>query len=116
MQLSGLEGVLQRREKNPTEVAREHPDRQEESGSAGNPAAAVAREPPTRDHAVQMRMMDERLAPGVEDGEEADLGAQVAGVGGYGAECLGDGPEEEPVDGGLVLGGGQRSRRPPGAR
>ena len=37
-----------------------------------------------------MRMMDERLAPGVEDGEEADLGAQVAGIGGYGTECLGD--------------------------
>ena len=47
-QLFGLEGVLQRREKNSPEVAREHPDRQEESGSAGNPAAAVAGEPPTR--------------------------------------------------------------------
>ena len=29
--------------------------------------------------------MDKRLAPGVEDGEEADLGAEVARVGGYGA-------------------------------
>ena len=111
MQLSGLEGVLQRREKNSTEVAREHPDRQEESGSAGNPATAVARKPPTRDHAVQMGMMDERLAPGVEDGEEADLGAEVAGVGRYGAERLGDGPEEETVDDGLVLGGDLGDRR-----
>ena len=41
-----------------------------------------------------MRMMDERLAPSVENGEEADLGTQVAGVRGYGAERLGDGSEE----------------------
>ena len=58
-----------------------------------------------------MRMMDERLAPGVEDGEEADLGAKVAGIGGYGTACLGDGPEEETVDGGLVLGGDLGDRR-----
>ena len=50
-------------------------------------------------------MMDERLAPGVEDGEEADLDAEVAWVGSDRAERLGDGPEEETVDDGLVLGG-----------
>ena len=53
-------------------------------------------------------MMDERLAPGVQDGEEAELGAEVAGVRGYGAERLGDGSEEETVDDGLVLGGDLR--------
>ena len=68
---AGLEGVLQRREEDATEVAWGDPDRQEEPGTAGNPAATVVCEPPTRDDAVQMRMMDERLAPGVEDGEEA---------------------------------------------
>ena len=60
---------------------------------------------------VQMRMMDERLAPGVEDGEEADLGAEVAGVGGDGAQRLGDGSEEQSVDDGLVLGGDLGDRR-----
>ena len=58
-----------------------------------------------------MRVMDERLAPGVEDGKEADLGAEVTGVGADGAECLGDGAEEEPVDDGLVLGGELGDRR-----
>ena len=58
-----------------------------------------------------MGMMDERLAPGVQDGEEADLGAEVAGVGRYGAKRLGDGPEEETVDDGLVLGGDLGDRR-----
>ena len=52
-----------------------------------------------------MRMMDERLAPGVEDGEEADLGAEMVRVGSNRAERLGDGPEEQTVDDGLVLGG-----------
>ena len=55
--------------------------------------------------------MDEGLAPGVEDGEETDLGAEVAGVGGNGAERLGNGPEEETVDDGLVLGGYLGDRR-----
>ena len=55
--------------------------------------------------------MDERLAPGVEDGEEADLGAEMAAVGGYGAQRLGDGPEEKAVDDGLVLGGDLGDRR-----
>ena len=58
-----------------------------------------------------MRVMDERLAPGVEDGEEADLGAEVAGVGGDGAQRLGHGPEEETVDDGLVLDGDLGDRR-----
>ena len=47
VQLPGLEGVVQRREEHPTEVAGQDPDRQEEPGAAGNPAAAVGREPPT---------------------------------------------------------------------
>lgn len=32
--------------------------------------------------AVQMRMMKQVLAPGVQHGEEANLGAQVLGIGG----------------------------------
>ena len=47
--------------------------------------------------------MDERLAPGVQHGEETDLGAEVARVGGDGAQRLGDGPEEQAIDDGLVL-------------
>ena len=54
--------------------------------------------------------MDERLAPGVQHGEEADLGAEVAGVGGNRAERLGDSPEEETVDHGLVLDGDHGDR------
>ena len=54
---------------------------------------------------MQVWMMDERLPPGVQHGEEADLGAEVAGVGGDRAQRLGDGAEEQSVDDGLVLRG-----------
>ena len=74
-------------------------------GRQATQPAAVAREPPTRDHAVQMRMMDERLAPCVQHGEEADLGAEVMRVGSDRAERLGGGAKEQTVDNGLVLGG-----------
>ena len=49
--------------------------------------------------------MDQRLAPGVQHGEEADLGAEVARVGRDGAQRVGDGVEEQTVDDGLVLDG-----------
>ena len=54
---------------------------------------------------MQVRMMDERLTPGVKDGEEADLGAEMARVGRDRTERVGDGAEEQTVDDGLVLGG-----------
>ena len=101
----------QSREEDPPEVAREHPDRQEESGAAGDPTGAVVCEPAAGDDAVQVGMMDERLTPGMEHGEEADLGAEVAGVGGDRAQRLGDGAEEQAVDDGLVLGGDLGDRR-----
>ncbi len=45
-----------------------------------------------------MRVMGQRLSPRVQDGEEADGGAEVFRVGGNGAQRLGGGPEEDPVD------------------
>lgn len=47
--------------------------------------------------------MEQVLAPRVQHGEEADLGAQVLGVGSDGAQGLGGGTEEQAVDERLVL-------------
>ena len=60
---------------------------------------------------MQMGVMDECLAPRVQDGEETDLGAEVARVGSDRAERLGGGAEEQTVDDGLVLGGDLGDRR-----
>jgi hypothetical protein len=58
---------------------------------------------------VDMRMMGQRRAPGVEHGGEADARAQALRVGGDRGQRLGGGPEQEVVDGGLAL--GTRRRR-----
>lgn len=50
-----------------------------------------------------MRMVDERRAPGVEDGEDADAGAEVFGIGCDGDEGVGGSLEQDVVDRGLVL-------------
>jgi len=50
-----------------------------------------------------MRMVGERRAPGVEDGEDADAGAEVFGIGRDGDHSLGRGLEQDVVDHGLVL-------------
>ena len=38
---------------------------------------------------MQMRMMEERLAPSVKNGEEAELGAEMYGVGSDGQQGFG---------------------------
>ena len=48
-------------------------------------------------------MVGERRAPGVQHGGEADARAQMLRVGGDRGQRLGGGPEQEVVDGGLVL-------------
>ena len=54
--------------------------------------------------------MQQLLSPGVQDGDETDLGAQVFGIGGDGAQSLGAGVEEKIVEGGFVLKGDRRDR------
>ena len=52
---------------------------------------------------MQMRMGTESLAPGMEHGEESDLGAQVLGVSCDSAQRLGGRSEQNVVDDLLVL-------------
>jgi hypothetical protein len=52
---------------------------------------------------MQTRVMQQGRPPGVQDGEEANLRAQVFGIGSYGAQSLGRGLEEDVVYHLLVL-------------
>lgn len=52
---------------------------------------------------MQMGMMQQVLSPGVKDGEEADCCAQMPRIGGNDLERFSRGPEENPVDGPLVV-------------
>jgi hypothetical protein len=48
-------------------------------------------------------MMQQVLAPGMEDGEEADLRSEVFGIGGDGGERPRAGFKQQVVDGLLIL-------------
>ena len=50
-----------------------------------------------------MRVLRQSLSPGVQHGEEADLCAEMIGIGGDGAQRLGRRAEQDVVDHGLVL-------------
>ena len=109
--LSLIEGAAKQSQELAPEHAAEHAHRQEESRPAGDPARAVGSEPTSRHDAMHMRMVLEVLAPGVEDGQEADLGPEVLGIGGDLLQGLGGGSEQKAVDLPWVLQGDRTERR-----
>ena len=52
---------------------------------------------------MDVRMSEQILSPGVQNGEETDLGAQVLGVGGNLKQRLCASPEQQVIDDALVL-------------
>src|SRR5215208_2213698 len=62
---------------------REHPDGQEEiRAGRADPPPPVQRQPAARDDAVQVRVLGQLLAPGMEDREKSDSSPQLLRVGG----------------------------------
>ena len=61
------------------------------------PTGVIERDSPCRDDAVDMRMGEQILAPGVENAEDADLRAQVLGIGRNFQQGGGAGREQEMV-------------------
>jgi len=99
----GIEGLLQRAKEQPTEETSEHADGQKEVGPAADPTTAVGREPAAGDDAMQVRMMEQCLAPSVEDGEEAELCAEMLGVSSDCPQSFGSGVKQDVVDRFLVV-------------
>src|SRR6059036_2271117 len=85
-------------------------DGQEEARPATEPAP-IGAERAAGDQAMDVRMMGERLAPCMEDGDEPDLPAEMPGIGGDSLERLGHCLEQYGIDHGLVLEGDRRSFR-----
>ena len=98
-------------EEEAAEEAREHAHGQEEVGLAGDPARPVRRQAAAWHDDMDMRVMGQRRAPGVQHGGEADARAEMFRVGGDRDQRLGGGPEQEVVDGGLVLERDRADRR-----
>jgi len=89
----------------PSEQPREHPHGQEEARPTGHPALTVEGDATAGHDAMQVRMMGQRRAPGVQHRRHPDARPQVLGVGGDGQECLGGGREQQSIDHRLVVRG-----------
>jgi hypothetical protein len=92
-------------EEQAAEEAAERAHREKEAGAAGDPAGAAGTEAAAGSGAVDVGMVEQVLAPGVEDGEEAEGGAEVFGVAADGEEGFGGGTEKDAVNLARVLQG-----------
>ena len=77
---AGAEGLLEQFEEEAAEQAGEDANGEEEAGAAGDPAVTVGSDAAAGDDAVQVGVKREHLPPGMQDGEEADLGPEVFGI------------------------------------
>ena len=75
--MSGDEALQHQAPKQP----REHAHRQKEIGPTWNPTFAVRRNAAAGDDAMHVRVMGERRAPGVQHHGDAELGAEMFGIG-----------------------------------
>ena len=98
-------------EKEAAKEARQHAHGQEEAGPASDPTFAVQRKAAAGNDDVDVRMVGQRRAPGVQYGGQADARAQMLRVGGDRGQRLRGAPEQEVVDGGLVLERDRAERR-----
>jgi hypothetical protein len=105
LQFAGIEGLPEIIEEQATKQTRQDGNGQEEIRPAGHPSRAIRGNAATWNDAMQMRMANKSLAPGMEHSEESDLCAQMLGVSRNGAQGLGGGSEENVVDDLLVLQG-----------
>src|SRR6266850_598221 len=102
-ELAGIERRLEAGQEEPAVETRQHLYRQKEAGAAADPAGPVGRWPAARHDAVDMGMMMQVLSPGVQDGDQPNLGAEMPGIGSDDAQRLGGGGEQDAIDDGLIV-------------
>ena len=82
--------------------AAEYAHRQEETGSAVDPAGVIESEPTGGDEAMQVRMVAQVLAPGMEHGEHSDACTEMARICGDLQQGFGCGTKQQVVEQALV--------------
>jgi hypothetical protein len=102
-ELARVERRLEAGQEKPAVETRQHLYRQKEAGAAADPAGPIGRWPATRHDAVDMGMMMQVLSPGVQDGDQPDLGAEMPGIGSDDAQRLGGCGEQDAIDDGLIV-------------
>lgn len=79
------------------EESRQDPHGEEETGSAGDPTAAWWIETASGDDAMDVRMEEQSLGPGVQDAGESDRGTEIPGVACDVMQGLRDGGKEQAI-------------------
>jgi hypothetical protein len=102
-EFSVTKGALQAGDELAAKHSAQHFHREEKSVPEANPVFAVERETTAWDHAVDMRMMQKILAPGMKHTQEADLGAEMFCISRDLQQRGGTGAEQQVVDDLLVL-------------
>ena len=101
--MPALEGALESGDELAAEDTAEHFDGKEEGAARGDPAGVIRSETAGGKHAVDMGMKLQSLVPGMEHAEEADLGAEMAGIASDLQQGFGAGVKQQVVDQPLVL-------------
>src|SRR5438309_6293390 len=103
-ELAGGEGAVKRLEVFAAEDPGKGADGEQKAGRRGDPARAVRGERAAGDDTVQMQVLGEILAPGMEDRRAADVTTEVARIAAKGGERRGDRVEEQRIeDPGIAL-------------
>jgi hypothetical protein len=106
------EGLPESGDELAAEDSTQHLDGKKEAIARGDPALVVGGKAAGRNYTMDMGMMLQFLIPTMEHAEEADFGAEMAGIARHFQQRFGTAPEQEIVDNLLVL-QGQRGE-PPG--
>jgi hypothetical protein len=96
-------GESQHRKKLSAEQSAQEAYGKEESVATTDPAFTTGTDSAARDDAVQVRMGEKVLSPGVQDGKAADPGAEMLWVLGEGQKGFRSGPKQKGVYGAAVL-------------
>jgi len=104
-QFPGGKGFSEVVEEKSAEKTGEDAYRQEEAFPGRNPSLTVRRKAAAWNHAMEMRVKEQILPPGVKYSEKADVGAQVFGIRSNAPESFRGGAKKEVVNDLLILTG-----------
>src|SRR6185312_8196532 len=97
-----FESFAERLKKQSAEQAGQNTYRQKEAGAASHPVAVRA-DAAAGDDKVNVGMMQQILAPGMKNAEEADVCAEMFGIARDGEQRFGGGAKQNAIDGLLVI-------------
>ena len=103
LQMAGVVSGAELFQEQPSKQSREYPHRQEEAGLAGDPAFTIQRQTTAGYDAMEVWMMGQGRAPGMQHGSDTQTCAETLGVSSDGEQGLCSGLEQQVVDHGLVV-------------